>query len=106
MLSSVNAFGAGVVVVHFAGEGDHGAQAGVAGVVDVLVDGELVPDGFLAGAGDHHGLGLAVEAPGDVGAEVLHDHLDLLADVVRVQLHPVHQDFSASDFSTWVSSES
>ena len=27
----------------------------------------------------------------DVGAEVLDDDLDLLADVVRVQLHPVHQ---------------
>ena len=80
-----------VVVGDLAGEGHQGAHVRVPHVLDVLVHLALVPDGGGAGVGDHHGLGLPVEQSGHVGAEVLHDDLDLLRDVRRVQLDPPHE---------------
>ena len=76
-------------VDHVAGEGDQRRDVLVLVLGDVPVHLQLVPDRLLARAGDDHRLGLAAEAPRDVLAEVLDDDLDLLADVVRVQPHPV-----------------
>ncbi|MNC44366.1 hypothetical protein D3C75_932690 [compost metagenome] len=49
---------------------------------------QLVTHRFLAAAGDHHGLSLAIEQIADIGAEVLDNHLNLLTDVVWMQTHP------------------
>jgi hypothetical protein len=82
--------GAALQVVDLAGEGHQRAE-GVTLLPDVLVDGQLPADGLLAGAEHDHGLRPPAEERRDVLAEVLDDDLHLLADVVRVQLHPAHQ---------------
>ena len=68
-------------------EGHQGLHVGVALLLDVLVERQLVPDRVEPRARDHHRLRLAVDAVAGVMAEMLHDHLGLLGDVVRVQRH-------------------
>ena len=80
----------GLAVLDGPGEGDEGGDVGEVVLRDVLVHRELVAHRGLTGVGHDHGLGVAVEQGGDVGAEVLDDDGDLLTDVVRVQFDPLH----------------
>src|SRR5690606_31258046 len=73
---------------HAAGESYQRMHVGVPHLLDVGDHRQLVAHRLLPTAGDHHSLGLTVEQVADVGAEVLDDHLNLLADVVRMQAHP------------------
>ncbi len=84
-------FGNHSVRQHAAGEGHQRVHIGVAHLLHIGLHSQLVAHRLLPAAGDHHGLGLAAQQVADIGAEVLDDHLHLLADVVRVQAHPARQ---------------
>ena len=84
-------FGDHPVRQHTAGEGHQRVHIAVAHLLHIGLHRQLVAHRLLPAAGDHHGLGLAAQQVADIGAEVLDDHLHLLADVVRMQTHPARQ---------------
>ena len=63
----------------------------VAHLLHISLHRQLIAHCLLPAAGDHHGLGLTAQQVADIGAEVLDDHLHLLADVVRMQAYPARQ---------------
>ena len=73
------------VHLQLAGESHKRLHVGVALFGDVVPHAEIVFQGCFAAGCDHHRLGLAVHLGHDMAAEVLDDHLDLLADCGRVQ---------------------
>ncbi|MNO86708.1 hypothetical protein D3C76_781170 [compost metagenome] len=74
-----------ILVWRLAGERHHRLHVVVALALAVVLQRQVVFHRGRAGAGDHHGLGLASEEVRHVLAEVLDDQLDLLPHVHRIQ---------------------
>ncbi|MNP48980.1 hypothetical protein D3C76_1431350 [compost metagenome] len=71
---------------YFARERHQRFHVGVALVLDVLIEPQLVAHGVLTRAGHYHRFGTTANLVAAVGAEVLHDHFDFLRDLVVMEL--------------------
>ncbi len=76
-----------------AGESDKRLDVGITFLADIFVDFQLMAHGVQARGGDDHGLGTATDLVLGEGAEVLDNHLDLLAQVVGVEREEPSQRF-------------